>query len=148
MSLAKLAKINHREERAPILIFIDEASMLGAGLLWKLLVALRRCSVRLILLGDPQQLPPIGWGSIFHQLLDSGEAFQIRLKGDWRKQDNASDSPENPIRVQLIEALDAADAAALANIKGVFFPPKPQQQVLDRGAVRRSDNPMHLLSPL
>ena len=51
------------------LIVVDESSMIDAHFFLKLLKYNRRGS-RLVFLGDPNQLPPIGSGSIFRDLLE------------------------------------------------------------------------------
>lgn len=50
---------------------IDEASMLPNWLLWAVVSRLGANS-RLVLVGDPNQLPPIGWGTPFVDLIKSG----------------------------------------------------------------------------
>jgi exodeoxyribonuclease V alpha subunit len=52
------------------LIVIDESSMLDLILLYRLMRILPE-GVRLLLVGDPSQLPPIGPGLIFHIMADS-----------------------------------------------------------------------------
>jgi exodeoxyribonuclease V alpha subunit len=52
------------------LVIIDEASMLDLFLVFRLLRALHD-GVRLLFVGDPFQLPPIGPGLIFHVLVNS-----------------------------------------------------------------------------
>ena len=49
-------------------VFIDEASMINQELFWDLLSAVRLGS-RVIICGDEKQLPPIGVGNIFHDIL-------------------------------------------------------------------------------
>ena len=51
------------------LLVIDEMSMLDLALMQALLVALPT-SCRLILVGDPAQLPPVGSGAVWHRLQD------------------------------------------------------------------------------
>ena len=52
------------------LVVVDESSMLDLMLLYRLVRALPQ-GVRLLLVGDPHQLPPIGPGLVFHVLADS-----------------------------------------------------------------------------
>lgn len=49
-------------------VFIDEASMINQELFWDLISAIRVGS-RVIICGDEKQLPPIGVGNIFHDIL-------------------------------------------------------------------------------
>lgn len=52
------------------LIVIDEASMVDLQSMYKL-TKLFDSSVRLILIGDTAQLPPVGLGLVFHQIVDT-----------------------------------------------------------------------------
>ncbi len=49
------------------LLVIDESSMVDLGILYRLLARIP-LGVRLLLVGDPGQLPPIGFGLVFHVL--------------------------------------------------------------------------------
>jgi exodeoxyribonuclease V alpha subunit len=65
--------LKRAEERAislgpETIIVVDEASMIDLTTLYRLL--LRIGSGRLLLVGDPAQLPPIGFGNPFHTLID------------------------------------------------------------------------------
>ena len=51
----------------PKAVIVDEASMLGAVEMWRVLKALNGAS--LILCGDPAQLPPVNAGIVFHALV-------------------------------------------------------------------------------
>ena len=52
------------------LVIIDESSMLDLPLMYSIVRALP-VRARLLLVGDPYQLPPIGFGLVFHVLADS-----------------------------------------------------------------------------
>ena len=52
-------------------VIIDECSMISTELMWEFLTLFKH-KFRLILIGDCNQLPPIGTGSFFTQLIDSG----------------------------------------------------------------------------
>lgn len=61
-----------RNESNPIItdcLIVDEASMIDIVLMQQLLVALSADTV-LILVGDPEQLPPVGPGNIFREIKD------------------------------------------------------------------------------
>jgi exodeoxyribonuclease V alpha subunit len=60
------------------LIIIDEASMIDMSLICNLLRALADKNFRLLLVGDTAQLPPIGFGLLYHKLVNSN-APQTRL---------------------------------------------------------------------
>lgn len=49
------------------MILVDEASMLGGNLAVHLLSAISRHDTQLVLVGDVDQLPPIGCGQVGHQ---------------------------------------------------------------------------------
>lgn len=51
-------------------VFIDEASMINAKLFWDLLQAISD-KTRIIIAGDHKQLPPIGYGNIFSDIIDT-----------------------------------------------------------------------------
>lgn len=51
-------------------VFIDEASMINAKLFWDLLQAIGD-KTRIIISGDHKQLPPIGYGNIFSDIIDT-----------------------------------------------------------------------------
>ena len=53
---------------AGAILIIDEASMVDLPLLWQ--VVRRLADASLVLVGDPAQLPPIGFGLTFHALIE------------------------------------------------------------------------------
>jgi len=65
-------------------IIIDEASMMDLYLTEALLCAMRR-GTRLILIGDADQLPSVGAGNIFSDIIASGKITTIRLKEIFRQ---------------------------------------------------------------
>lgn len=66
------------------LVIVDEASMLDVPLLAQLLEAIGS-ETRLILMGDPDQLPPVEAGSIFREM---AELFGTRLQTSMRTDDS------------------------------------------------------------
>ncbi len=76
-----------RNSRSPLdenVVIIDEASMLDLSLTDALLRAMRRSS-RLILIGDADQLPSVGAGNIFSDLIESKKIRTIRLTEIFRQ---------------------------------------------------------------
>jgi exodeoxyribonuclease V alpha subunit len=66
------------------LVLCDEASMLDVQLAQRLLEALPH-GATLVLVGDPDQLPPVGPGPVLRELLESGVAPTIRLQEVFRQ---------------------------------------------------------------
>lgn len=60
------------------IIVVDEASMLDTSLSYRLTEAIRQ-GTKLILLGDPNQLPSIGPGNVLHDIVDSGRFDTVTL---------------------------------------------------------------------
>lgn len=60
------------------LVVIDESSMLDLITLWRVLRVLG--SARLMLVGDPAKLPPIGYGRTFHAFVDWPEVPKVVLE--------------------------------------------------------------------
>ena len=76
-----------RDEDNPLkadAVIIDEMSMVDVQLLHSLLQAIPR-GKRLILVGDPDQLPPVGPGFPFSDMLRSGELPTVRLTEIFRQ---------------------------------------------------------------
>lgn len=65
-------------------VIIDEASMLNVRLYYSLLNAIPK-EARIIVVGDVDQLPPIGAGFVLKDLLDSNEVPYIRLQHIYRQ---------------------------------------------------------------
>src|SRR5215831_3169771 len=60
------------------LVIIDESSMLDVPLMYSIVRALPACA-RLLLVGDPYQLPPIGFGLVFQVLAASPNIPRVEL---------------------------------------------------------------------
>ena len=76
-----------RNSRAPIseqVVIIDEASMIDLSLMAALIRALKR-GARLILIGDSDQLPSVGAGNVFADLIASGVIKTVRLTEIFRQ---------------------------------------------------------------
>ncbi|MBI2239454.1 MAG: AAA family ATPase [Magnetospirillum gryphiswaldense] len=73
---------------AGTLLIVDEASMLDVGS-WHRLVSLMPPGCRLLAVGDDGQLPPVGIGAIFHQLVKDAR-ITARLSKIHRQGDGSS----------------------------------------------------------
>lgn len=69
----------HTDQLPHDVIILDEASMVDAEMLYQLLLVMKP-SARLILIGDADQLPSVGAGSVLRDLLESGKVPTIRLQ--------------------------------------------------------------------
>lgn len=79
----------NRNESDPLkedLIIVDEASMMDISLFYHLLCALKE-GARLILVGDIDQLPPVGPGSPLKDLIAWGEVPVVRLEHIFRQKE-------------------------------------------------------------
>ena len=65
-------------------VIVDEMSMVDVELLYALLQAVPK-GKRLILVGDPDQLPPVGPGFPFSDMLRSGQLPTVRLTEIFRQ---------------------------------------------------------------
>ena len=63
---------------------IDEASMVDVYTMYKVLKAFEGKPIRLVLIGDWAQLPPIGPGIIFHKLIHSKSLPNVKLTKNFR----------------------------------------------------------------
>lgn len=70
------------------LVIIDEASMIDLPLAQSLLSALS-ANTRLMLVGDADQLPPVGAGHVFRALLESNIATTVRLSQIFRQAESS-----------------------------------------------------------
>lgn len=93
--------IFEKDESDPLkgdMIIVDEASMIDMALFYHLLAALKE-GARLILVGDIDQLPPVGPGSPLKDLIAWGEIPVVRLKHIFRQQEG-SGIIENAARIR------------------------------------------------
>ena len=76
-----------RNEDDPLLydtVIVDETSMVDVPLMYALLKALVP-GTRLILVGDSDQLPPVGCGNVLHDIINSGVIPVVRLTEIFRQ---------------------------------------------------------------
>lgn len=75
--------LKKRENTYPDLILVDESSMMDAELMHELFASVKE-GARLILLGDPHQLPPVEIGSLFSDITRNSPSYKIELKTSLR----------------------------------------------------------------
>lgn len=109
------------------LVVIDESSMLDLPTFYKILRVLPD-GCRLMLVGDPGQLPPIGFGLTFHVLAEAGIFPMVELKKVYR-QTGASGIPavSRSIRNGIVPDLDPFDGKTA----GVSFVPCSAEAMAD-----------------
>jgi len=83
----KLGSFRRNESRplAGDAIIIDEFSMVDLSLMYSLLKAVPT-AMRLILVGDKDQLPALGPGTLLHDLIESGQVSVVRLEEIFRQE--------------------------------------------------------------
>lgn len=69
-------------------LIIDEASMIDVNVFYSLLKAIDFSKTKLFLIGDNAQLPPVGAGEIFNDLIKYGNVPKIELKQIFRQSDD------------------------------------------------------------
>lgn len=90
------------------IILVDESSMIDADLMGQLLMAVKP-GARLILLGDPYQLPPVESGSLFSVMLQSKRIPCVELKTCMRAE-----------LKELVEFASAINQGSFAKIKALL----------------------------
>lgn len=67
-------------------LIIDEASMVTSELMWRFFQVFPPRKYDILLVGDVDQLPPLGWGGFFAPILASGKIPVHRLEYNYRSQ--------------------------------------------------------------
>ena len=105
-----------RDEDNPLkadAVIVDEMSMVDIRLLYRLLRAIPK-GKRLILVGDPDQLPPVGPGSPFGDMLRSGQLPAVRLTEIFRQ-------AQQSLIVMNAHKINQGEMPDLKNVKSDFF---------------------------
>jgi Ti-type conjugative transfer relaxase TraA len=95
-------------------LVIDEAGMIGSTQLARFLLAAQKAGAKVVLVGDPEQLQPIGPGAAFRAIVERVGAAELvgvrRQREEWQRAASVAFG-----RHRTAEALQAyADAGALA----------------------------------
>ncbi len=105
-----------RDEDSPLkcdAVIVDEMSMVDVQLLHSLLQAVPQ-GKRLILVGDPDQLPPVGPGFPFSDMLRSGELPTVRLTEIFRQ-------AQESLIVMNAHRVNRGEMPNLREVKSDFF---------------------------
>lgn len=94
-------------------VIVDEMSMVDIRLLHSLMMALP-ANCRLILVGDPDQLPPVGPGSPFSDMLRSESLPSVRLTEIFRQ-------AQESLIVMNAHRVNHGEMPELRNVKNDFF---------------------------
>ena len=81
-----LAKMRPGSSRKIDTLIVDESSMIDVDLMVRLLGALDKSS-SLIMIGDADQLPPVGAGQVFKDMLASAVVPKMRLLNNFRQEE-------------------------------------------------------------
>ena len=82
-------KKNEKEPLEADAVIVDETSMVDLALMRAFLAALKP-GCRLVLVGDPDQLPSVGAGNVFGDLIRSGEISTVALTEIFRQAERSS----------------------------------------------------------
>ncbi|MFG6517534.1 AAA family ATPase [Sulfitobacter sp. 1A13368] len=121
---------------ANTMIILDEASMIDTPTLYELLAELRtHDTVRLLMVGDAHQLPPIGFGATFHSLVEK-EKITSYLTKPLRQVDGSS----IPVIASIIRAGGVPEIEDYTGqTEGVQFVSASKSQLLDTLEARYAD---------
>lgn len=67
---------SHEAPLSEDVILVDECSMINVGIFYAIISAVQ-CGKKIIMCGDNRQLPPIGYGNVFGDLLEFKENFSV-----------------------------------------------------------------------
>lgn len=104
-------------------VIIDEASMVDASLFYALLKALTP-GTKLILVGDTDQLPPVGAGNVLHDIIDSN-CFSVTVLNKIFRQSDGSSIVDNAHKIKNGEHLEINNKS-----KDFFFIPRMSSRAI------------------
>ncbi|MEO9629451.1 MAG: AAA family ATPase [Sulfitobacter sp.] len=121
---------------ADTLIVLDEASMIDTPILYELMAELRtHDTVRLLMVGDAHQLPPIGFGATFHSLIEE-QMITSYLTKPLRQVDGSS----IPMIASIVRAGDVPEIDSYTGqTDGVQFVSASKSQLIDALAALYAD---------
>ncbi len=105
-------------------LILDEASMMDLSLIEALLSAVKR-GVRLVFVGDADQLPSVGHGNVFGDMLASGALNTVCLEEVFRQS-------EESLIIMNAHRINAGEAPELtATDNDFFFLPRREEEIGD-----------------
>ena len=134
-------KPHHEPIKGDVLI-LDECSMIDVSLMARLLEALPE-TMRLVLCGDVDQLPSVGPGCVFRDIIDSGEIPTVRLETIFRQ------SKQSAI-VLAAHEINRGIIPEIRNDKDLYFQPVHAEESQDKGEASLSSsspNVFRIVSP-
>lgn len=128
---------NHDNPLQADVLFLDEASMVNVDIFYHLVCAVKE-GARVILCGDNRQLPPIGAGNIFSDLLEYSKDFNVNklTKVQRQAQDSGILSDANKIR-EGINPLEFADSKIVTGkLQDMVYMFRDSAEVLQQIAIK------------
>ena len=80
---------NYEEKLSCDMIIIDESSMMDLSLFYELLLFIDLSKTKILLVGDPAQLPSVGAGNVLHDIINSNKIAVNSLTKIFRYGDNS-----------------------------------------------------------
>ncbi|WP_339804632.1 ATP-dependent RecD-like DNA helicase [uncultured Marinobacter sp.] len=136
MTIARLLReepIEHSLDRPKHVLVIDEASMIDLPTMYRLITHLDP-SVRIILTGDPNQLPPIGCGKVLSDVVESG-AVATQALSIVKRQEGATGIPEYSATINRGEVPRSLSCGAIT------FHEASSEQIVDRCKALYAESP-------
>ena len=127
MTIARLLReepISPSLDQAQHLLVIDEASMIDLPTMYRIVTHLDP-SVRIILTGDPNQLPAIGCGKVLSDIVESGAIATVELN-IVKRQEGSTGIPEYSTTINRGEMPPSLSVGAIT------FHETPPQKVVDK----------------
>lgn len=127
------------------LLIVDEASMVDLGQ-WHQLHLAMQSGCRLLMVGDPDQLPPIGFGLVFHVLAEVPEITASLTKIHRQKDDSGIPEAACAIRDRklpnFLEFLGLAPGVSFVEVPTDKIPAAIERIVTDLGGFNPSNDIM------
>lgn len=118
------------------LLFVDEASMINASLFLKLIRAINY-STRIIICGDHKQLPPIGYGNVFSDLLKYSDTFKVHILTKVMRQAEKSGmiTDGNKIRMGINPIVELEPKITHGELKDMYYMFRDNREVMRNIAI-------------